>query len=131
MVINVAALKSKDYKAVLEEIVAVREAIAKAPRPIILKVILETALLSEEQKVAGAILVKAGGADFVKTSTGFGPGGAAVEDVRLLRTAVGPELGVKAAGGIRDYETALALIEAGANRIGTSSSVAIIQGAPA
>lgn len=129
MVINVAALKSQDYKVVLEEIVTVREAIARAPRKIILKVILETALLSEQQKVAGAILVKAGGADFVKSSTGFGPGGATAEDVQLLKRTVGQQMGVKAAGGIRDYETALALIEAGADRIGTSSGVAIIQGA--
>jgi deoxyribose-phosphate aldolase len=130
MVINIAALKAKDYRAVLEEIVGVREAIAKAPRWIILKVILETSLLDEEEKVAGAILAKAAGADFVKTSTGFGPGGAKIEDVKLLKEAVGPGMGVKAAGGISDYETAMAMIEAGADRIGTSSGVAIIDGAP-
>lgn len=130
MVLNIAALKSKDYQAVLEEIVGVREAIAKAPRRIILKVILETSLLEEEEKVAGAILSQAAGADFVKTSTGFAGGGATVEDVRLLKEAVGPKVGVKAAGGIRDYETAVALIEAGAARLGTSSGVALIEGAP-
>lgn len=130
MVINIAALKAKDYRLVTEEIAAVREAVAKAPRKILLKVILETALLNDEQKVAGAILAQAAGADFVKTSTGFGPGGATVEDVRLLREAVGSKMGVKAAGGIRDYETAIRLIEAGADRIGTSAGVAIIQGAP-
>jgi len=130
MVVNIAALKAKDYRAMLEEIVGVREAVAKAPRRIILKVILETALLDEEQKIAGAILAKAAGADFVKTSTGFGPGGATVEDVKLLKETVGSGVGVKAAGGIRDYETAVAMIEAGADRIGTSSGAAIIQGAP-
>lgn len=88
------------------------------------------ALLEEAEKVAGAILAKAGGADFVKTSTGFGPGGATVEDVVLLRQTVGERMGVKAAGGIRDYETAVTLIEAGANRIGASRSVAILEGAP-
>lgn len=130
MVINIAALQHKDYRAVHEEIAAVREAVAKAPKKVVLKVILETALLEEAQKVAGAIIAQAAGADFVKTSTGFGPGGATVEDVKLLRATVGPGMGVKAAGGIRDYETAVAMVAAGANRIGTSSGVAIIQGAP-
>ena len=130
MVINVAALKAGDYPAVLRDIRAVREEIDKAPRKVILKVILECALLSDEEKVAGAILAKAAGADFVKTSTGFGPGGATVEDVTLLRKAVGPEMGVKAAGGIRDYETALRMIDAGATRIGASRGVQIVQGAP-
>ncbi len=130
MVINVAALKAGDYPAVLQDIRAVREAIDKAPKRVILKVILECALLSDEEKVAGAILAKAAGADFVKTSTGFGPGGATVEDVRLLRRTVGEGMGVKAAGGIRDYETALRMIEAGASRIGASRGVQIIQGAP-
>jgi len=108
----------------------VREAVAQFPRQIILKVILETALLDEQQKIAGAILAQAAGADFVKTSTGFGPGGATVADVRLLRRTVGPGMGVKAAGGIHDYQTALALIEAGADRLGASAGVAIVEGAP-
>jgi deoxyribose-phosphate aldolase len=129
MVIHVAALKERDYHHVLEEILAVREETQKSPRPIALKVILETALLDDEQKVAGCILAKAAGADFVKTSTGFGPGGATVEDVKLLKQAVGEGMGVKAAGGIRDYETAAAMIEAGADRIGTSSGVQILEGA--
>ncbi|HDN19736.1 MAG TPA: deoxyribose-phosphate aldolase, partial [Candidatus Acetothermia bacterium] len=96
----------------------------------VLKVILECALLSDERKEAGAILAKAAGADFVKTSTGFGPGGATPEDVALLRRVVGEGMGVKAAGGIRDYQTALRMIEAGASRIGASKGVQIIEGAP-
>jgi len=130
MVINVPALKSGNYAYVLWEIRAVREATQKAARPIVLKVILECALLSEEEKVAGAILSKAAGADFVKTSTGFGPGGATPEDVALLRKVVGPSFGVKAAGGIRDYPTAMKMVQAGATRIGASRSLEIIAGAP-
>ena len=130
MVINVAALKEGNYEAVLADIRAVCDAARKAPGKVLVKVILETALLDEQEKIAGAILAKAGGADFVKTSTGFGPGGATVEDVALLRRTVGEEMGVKAAGGIRDYETAVRMIEAGASRIGASRSVEIIAGAP-
>lgn len=130
MVVNVAALIAGDYEYVLSDIKAVREAVDKAPRPIVLKVILECALLSDEQKEAGAILAKAAGADFVKTSTGFGPGGATPEDVALLRRVVGESMGVKAAGGIRDYETAVKMIEAGASRIGASKGVQIVEGAP-
>lgn len=130
MVINIPALKAGDYAYVLSEIRAVREATQKAARPIVLKVILECALLSDEEKVAGAILAKAAGADFVKTSTGFGPGGATPEDVALLRRAVGPGFGVKAAGGIRDYTSAVRMVEAGANRIGASRSLEILAGAP-
>lgn len=130
MVINVGALRSLDYSFVLSDIKAVREAIAKAPRKIVLKVILECGFLTDEQKVAGAILAKAAGADFVKTSTGFGPGGAKVEDVALLRRTVGDKMGIKAAGGIHDYETAIRMIEAGATRIGASKGVQIIEGAP-
>jgi len=130
MVINVPALKTGDYAYVFGEIRAVREATQKAARPIVLKVILECALLTDEEKVAGAILAKAAGADFVKTSTGFGPGGATPEDVALLRRTVGPNFGVKAAGGIRDYQTAVRMVEAGANRIGASRSLEILAGAP-
>jgi len=130
MVINVAALKEGDYVNVLEDIKGVCAAAQKAPKSILVKVILETALLETAEKVAGAILAKAGGADFVKTSTGFGPGGATVEDVALLHQTVGERMGVKAAGGIRDYETALAMIEAGATRIGASRSVSILEGSP-
>jgi deoxyribose-phosphate aldolase len=130
MVINIAALKAKDYQTILKELAAVREALVRAPKRVILKAILETGLLTDEEKVAGAILAQAGGADFVKTSTGFGPRGATVEDVKLLKGAVGPRMKIKAAGGIRDYQTAVAMIEAGADRLGTSSGVAIIEGAP-
>lgn len=130
MVINVAALKAGEYETVLEDIKAVCTTREKAPRTVLVKVILETALLDEAEKVTGAILAKAGGANFVKTSTGFGPGGATVPDVALLRRTVGKKMGVKAAGGIRDYDTALALVEAGATRIGASRSIDIIEGAP-
>ena len=130
VVINIAALKEGDYATILEDIRGVCATGEKAPRSILVKVILETALLEEAEKVAGAILAKAGGADFVKTSTGFGPAGATVEDVALLRRTVGEGMGVKAAGGIRDYETAVAMIAAGANRIGASRSVSILEGAP-
>jgi len=128
MVINVAALKEGDYAAVSDDIRAVCAAAAKAPRPVSVKVILEMALLTQEEKIAGATLAKAAGGDFVKTSTGFGPSGATVEDVALLRATVGEEIGVKAAGGIRDAQTALAMIEAGANRIGASRTAAILDG---
>lgn len=124
MVLNVGALVEGDYAAVLSDIKAVRDA---APG-VILKVILETGLLTKEQIVRGSILVQMAGADFVKTSTGFGPGGATVEDVRIMRAVVGPDFGVKASGGVRDYETAVAMIRAGATRIGTSSGTAIIRG---
>lgn len=130
MVIHVPALKAGDYAHILAEIQAVREALRKGPRQLVLKVILECALLTDEEKVAGAILAKAAGADFVKTSTGFGPGGATAEDVALLRKTVGPDFGVKAAGGIRDYETALRMVQAGANRLGASRSLDILAGAP-
>ncbi|MCD6136328.1 deoxyribose-phosphate aldolase [Candidatus Bipolaricaulota bacterium] len=130
MVINVAALKAGNYRTVSEDIRAVCSAAEKAPRRALVKVILETSLLDDTEKRAGAILAKAAGADFVKTSTGFASGGATVEDVALLRETVGPELGVKAAGGIHTYEEALAMIEAGATRIGASRSVAIVEGAP-
>ena len=130
MVVNLSALKEGNYSLVSDEIKRVCTEAEKAFKPVLVKVILETAILQEEEKVAGAILAKAAGADFVKTSTGFGPGGATVEDVALLRQTVGKTMGVKAAGGIRDYETAIAMIQAGATRIGASRSVAILGGAP-
>lgn len=125
MVINVGALKSGDDDLVGRDIRAVVEA---ARGRALVKVILETALLTNDEKVKACLIAKAEGADFVKTSTGFGPGGATVEDVRLMRKVVGADMGVKAAGGIRTLETALAMVEAGASRIGASASVAIVKG---
>jgi deoxyribose-phosphate aldolase len=122
MVINVGALKSGNDTAVFDDIRAVRE----ATRGKVLKVILETSLLSNEEKVRACAMSKKAGADFVKTSTGFGGGGATVEDIRLMRNAVGPAMGVKASGGIRDAKAAEAMIAAGATRLGTSASVAIV-----
>lgn len=125
MVINVGALKSGDDDLVGREIRAVVEA---ARGRALVKVILETALLTNDEKVKACLIAKAEGADFVKTSTGFGPGGATVEDVRLMRKVVGADMGVKAAGGIKTLETARAMVEAGASRIGASASVAIVKG---
>ncbi|WP_427340589.1 deoxyribose-phosphate aldolase [Caloranaerobacter sp. DY30410] len=128
MVINIGALKDKEYDVVREDIKAVVDA---AKGKAIVKVIIETCLLTEEEKVMACKLAKEAGADFVKTSTGFSTGGATVEDVRLMRETVGEEMGVKASGGVRDLETAKAMIEAGATRIGASSSVAIVEGTKA
>jgi deoxyribose-phosphate aldolase len=126
MVINVGALKSRDYELVERDIAAVARACHTANA--VLKVIIEAALLTDEEKVAACQLAKVAGADFVKTSTGFGPGGATVEDVGLMRRVVGPAMGVKAAGGIRTYEDARRMVAAGASRIGASASIKIIQG---
>jgi deoxyribose-phosphate aldolase len=125
MVMNVGALKAADYKLVQGDIAAV--AVACHDRDAVLKVIIEAALLTDEEKEVACQLAMAAGADYVKTSTGFGPGGATVEDVVLMRRVVGPTLGVKAAGGIRTYADAQAMVEAGANRIGASAGVAIVQ----
>jgi deoxyribose-phosphate aldolase len=127
MVINVGALKSRDYELAERDIASVARACHAGNA--ILKVIIEAALLTDEEKVVACQLAKVAGADFVKTSTGFGPGGAAVEDVALMRRVVGPTMGVKAAGGIRTYEDAQKMIAAGASRIGASASVKIVQGA--
>ncbi|HEL2738318.1 TPA: deoxyribose-phosphate aldolase [Streptococcus suis] len=124
MVINIGALKSKNDELVLEDIKAVVEASGDK----LVKVIIETCLLTEEEKVKACQLSKEAGADFVKTSTGFSTGGATVEDVALMRKTVGSEMGVKASGGARSYEDAIAFIEAGATRIGASSGVAIMKG---
>jgi deoxyribose-phosphate aldolase len=129
MVINLGALKSKDYKTVEQDITAVVDA-KRISKEITVKVIIETPCLTNEEKVAACKLAKKAGADFVKTSTGFFGGGATVQDVRLMRQTVGNKMGVKAAGGIRTCADALRMIEAGANRIGTSAAVAIIKGAP-
>jgi deoxyribose-phosphate aldolase len=128
MVINIGALKDKDYDYVENDIAEVVKVAHE--RGALVKVIIETCYLTEEEKVKACELAKEAGADFVKTSTGFGSGGATVEDVKLMRKVVGPEMGVKAAGGIRTYEQALEMIKAGANRIGTSSGVKIVEGAP-
>jgi deoxyribose-phosphate aldolase len=124
MVINVGALKSGDYDLVKKDIEAVVEA---ARGKALVKVILETALLTDEEKVKGCLLAKLAGADFVKTSTGFRPGGATVQDIMLMRKVVGEKMGVKASGGIRDYESTRKMIEAGANRIGASAGVKIVK----
>ncbi|RIK44647.1 MAG: deoxyribose-phosphate aldolase [Chloroflexi bacterium] len=125
MVINVGRLKSGDLTGVYDDIAAVVEAAQRSA--VLVKVIIETALLNEQEKVAAALLAKEAGADFVKTSTGFSGGGATVEDIRLLRLVVGPELGIKASGGVRTAETALALVAAGATRIGASAGIAIVE----
>jgi deoxyribose-phosphate aldolase len=126
MVINIGALKSKDYELVQQDIASLAR-ICHAGNAI-LKVIIEAALLTDEEKVIACQLAKVAGADFVKTSTGFGPGGATAADVALMRRVVGPGMGVKAAGGIRTFEAAQEMIAAGASRIGASASVKIIQG---
>ncbi|MGG4450961.1 deoxyribose-phosphate aldolase [Brevibacillus porteri] len=125
MVLNVGALKSGDLETVKKDIAAVKQAAGD----ILLKVILETCLLTEEEKVVACKLSVEAGADYVKTSTGFSTGGATVEDIALMRKTVGPNVGVKASGGVRDGETAVAMIEAGASRVGTSSGVSIVTGA--
>ena len=125
MVINVGALKSGELKVVEEDIRAVRRATRGTTA---LKVIIETALLTQEEKVLACELAKKAGADFVKTCTGFAGGGATPEDIALMRRVVGPNMGVKASGGVRDYDKAVAVFNAGANRIGAVSSVAIVTG---
>jgi deoxyribose-phosphate aldolase len=124
MVVNIGALKSRDHGLVFQDI----KAVVDAARPIGVKVILETSKLTHDEKVSVCALSVAAGASFVKTSTGFGGGGATIEDVTLMRDLVGPHLGVKASGGVRDAKTAQAMIDAGANRIGASASVAIVMG---
>jgi deoxyribose-phosphate aldolase len=125
MVINIGALKSKDYALVERDIATVAQTCHAGGA--ILKVIIEAALLSDEEKVIACQLAKAAGAEYVKTSTGFGPGGATVHDVALMRRAVGSEMGVKAAGGIHSYDDAKAMVAAGATRIGASAGVRILQ----
>ena len=125
MVINVGALKSRDYGLVAEDI----RRVVEASKPHKVKVILETGMLTDEEKVIGATLAKAAGAHFVKTSTGFGPGGATIHDVQLMRRIVGKDMHVKASGGIRTKEDAERMRKAGADRIGASASVAIVTGA--
>lgn len=124
MVMNVCAMKSGNTRAIEQEIQALAAAVEGHA---ILKVILETCLLAEEEKILACQIAKRAGADFVKTSTGFSTGGATVADVALMRRTVGPEMGVKAAGGIRDYAAAKAMLDAGATRIGASAGIAIVQ----
>ena len=129
MVINIGALKSKDYETVKRDFEAVVD-VKRYQSDVTVKAIIEAGCLTDEEKVMACQLAKRAGADFVKTSTGFIKGGATAEDVRLMRETVGEDMGVKAAGGIRTFKQALEMIEAGANRIGTSTGVAIIEGFP-
>lgn len=125
MVIHVGAAKAGDWALVQRDI----EGVVKAAAGHTVKVIIETCLLTDEEKVKACEAAKAAGAHFVKTSTGFSTGGATTHDIALMRKTVGPEMGVKASGGIRDYATAMAMIEAGANRIGASAGIAIVAAA--
>lgn len=129
MVINIGALKSEAYGLVLNEIQAVSTTAHN--QGAIVKVIIENCYLSHREKIVACLLSQAAGADFVKTSTGFGTAGATVEDVELMRRVIGPEMGLKAAGGIRSYADALAMIKAGATRLGASAGVRIVQEAEA
>ncbi len=125
MVMNVGAMKAKDLKTVREDMLAVRRACRSG---IVLKVILETCMLTDEEKVLACQTAKDIGADFVKTSTGFNKAGATIADVALMRRTVGPAMGVKAAGGVRSFEDAVQMIRAGATRLGTSSGVLLVSG---
>jgi deoxyribose-phosphate aldolase len=122
MVMNIGALKSKNYKLVYDDVKAVRKATQKK----VLKIIIETAYLTRNEKIEACKLSKKAGVDYVKTSTGFGPSGAVVEDILLMRKTVGPTLGIKASGGIKTQSDAIKMIKAGATRIGASASVAIV-----
>ena len=126
MVINIGALKARDLETVARDIRGVVN-VAHA-HGILVKVIIETALLTDEEKTIASLISKEAGADFVKTSTGFAGGGATIHDVELMRKTVGPQMGVKASGGVRTYEDAASMIKAGATRIGASAGVKIIQG---
>jgi deoxyribose-phosphate aldolase len=127
MVINIGALLSGDDETVLRDI----KAVVDAADGTLVKVIIETCYLNDTQKRTACLLAKQAGADFVKTSTGFGAGGAAVSDIILMREAVGPDMRIKASGGIRDYDSAMAMLDASADRLGVSASVAILDGAEA
>jgi deoxyribose-phosphate aldolase len=127
MVLSVGALKAGDHRLVERDVAAVVEACR--PGGALVKVILEAALLADEEKARACAIAKLAGAAFVKTSTGFGPGGATADDVALMRRVVGPGVGVKAAGGIRDWAAARAMVDAGASRIGTSAGPKILDGA--
>jgi len=129
VVLNVGMLKSDRLTYVEDEMRTVVEAVRAAGGPVLVKVILETALLTDDEKVLACHLAEQAGADFVKTSTGFSAGGATIADVMLMRRTVGDRLGVKASGGIRTFADAQAMIAAGADRIGASASIAIVTGA--
>lgn len=124
MLVNLGALKSGEYDVVKNDIAEV----VKASQGLTTKVIIETALLTDEEKVKVTEIIIEAGADFVKTATGFNGGGATIEDVKLLRSVAGDKIGVKAAGGVKTYEDAVNIVAAGANRIGASGAVAIISG---
>jgi deoxyribose-phosphate aldolase len=125
MVINISALKENDLPLVYDDI---REVVKAVPGDTVVKVILENGYLTEEEKIKACLLAQTAGANFVKTSTGFGPSGATVGDVQLMKAVVGPNTGVKAAGGIRDAACAVSMVKAGASRIGTSASINIVTG---
>jgi deoxyribose-phosphate aldolase len=125
MVLNVGALKSGDREAVLHDVKAV---VAACGHSAAVKVIIETCYLTNEEKREASLIAKEAGANFVKTSTGFGTGGATVEDITLIRSVIGPVMGIKASGGVRDLAFARELIQAGATRLGASASVAIVTG---
>jgi deoxyribose-phosphate aldolase len=128
LVLNIGALKSGNLELVQADIAAVVKAASKANAQVVIKVNLETCLLADAEKLQACKLAQSAGAHFVKTSTGFSTGGAAVEDIRLMREAVGQNMRVKASGGIRDWSTAQTLLAAGADRLGTSAGIAIMQG---
>ncbi len=127
MVINIGALKARDYEMVARDVRAVVRVCKARTQPALVKVIIEAVLLTEEEKIAASLLAKESGADYVKTSTGFAAGGATVADVQLMRRTVGPRMGVKAAGGVRTRAEADAMVQAGATRIGASAGVKIVQ----
>lgn len=127
MVINIGAAKAGDWETVEKDVRAVVEAV---PEEVVVKVIIETSLLNDEEKTLASQAAQRGGTDFVKTSTGFSTGGATLEDVTLMRQAVGPDLGVKASGGVSNYAEAVAMIEVGATRIGASKGIAIVTQKP-
>lgn len=127
MVINIGAAKAGDWETVEKDVRAVVEAV---PEEVVVKVIIETSLLNDEEKTLASQAAQRGGTDFVKTSTGFSTGGATLEDVTLMRQAVGPDLGVKASGGVSNYAEAMAMIEVGATRIGASKGIAIVTQKP-
>ena len=126
MVINIGALKGQDHTLVARDIHGVVQAGHAAGA--LVKVIIETALLTDEEKVTACLLAKEAGADYVKTSTGFSGGGATVDDIALMRRVIGPEMGVKASGGVHNFEEAQSLVAAGATRIGASAGIKIVQG---